>query len=157
MDLLAIADEVCADHPEAAERLRGLSRQMVKLPTWADLRKYHMRVCDVTLGRQPAVQRDYTRHMLKTPREERVARVRQRLHGNDHALLPNNYPYWIAPLDDGRVVHHWVFWTEAKHTAAEAVALSQRALNVADVIVLESSAANKSMPEIDHFHVFWHD
>lgn len=155
MDLDAIAGLVQATHPDAAARLRVLAQQMVMLPSWRDVRKYHLSSCDISFGRHPTVQRDYMHYMTSTTREQRVTQIRERMGARAHLLVPNTFPYWIAPRDDGRPVHHWVFWTVAGHTAAEALELAAGSIDATDIAVLETTAANKSLPEVHHYHVFW--
>jgi hypothetical protein len=155
-ELDAIATEIAAKCPHAAIRLRRLSKQVHMLPTWEYLHKFHLKACDVALGRTGEVQRAYMHNALQESHEERVVRLKNEIDDDQCCrLCPNPFPYWLAPRDDGRPIQHWLFWTKAKHSMQDALRIAREEfLEGTEVIITMNAPTHKTVPEIEHFHVF---
>ena len=70
-------------------------------------------------------------------------------------LVPNQFPYWVAPG-----IEHWVLWSPPSVGPLSAAAIraaitAQRPTGVRDVFWFENPPAAKTVPGIWHVHVFF--
>lgn len=72
--------------------------------------------------------------------------------GSEPVLVPNAFPYWIAPG-----IQHWVLWSRrgplSERQIREAIAV-QRPADVSEALWFENPPTAKTVPGIWHVHVF---
>lgn len=121
--------------------------------TWADIK--HSR-----LTRHPDVLKryqDFKSHLAHkglTLADYMRRHLRRRGGEEIPVLVPNQFPYWVAPG-----IEHWVLWSLSGplHNAAaiRAAITAQRPVWAREVLWFENPPAAKTIPELWHIHVFF--
>jgi hypothetical protein len=118
--------------------------------TWSELMGYNLKTVPFKLPRRPETWDAYHHYGAIG-----LAEIRKTLLECDFLLRPNDFPYDIKSYN-GQAVSHWVFWynNDCNYTMSQAFDRCQSLFGHDDIIVIENIVANKSVPDLPHFHVF---
>lgn len=122
---------------------------------WTTLIAWHRNEVSFTFPRQSDVEARYRERLARETPDDVAARIRR-----DHlthapwCLLPNEYPYHCEPG-----VTHYVFWMRDKLSYDEVDMIlvtecDEIPRDKRKIVVLENARAVKSIPGLEHYHVF---
>jgi hypothetical protein len=117
---------------------------------WSELLKYDNTIVSVVIPRNESIKQTYAQ-ITQVDKEQFIEHVKQYLKTNDYYITCNNFPY---DLELG--ISHWIFWfSETTYTLERAKLLCVELFETVDskIIVFVNDINNKSIHEINHYHV----
>jgi len=123
--------------------------------TWEQVQPLHLKVATAILCREPTVAAAY-REYLAAPRQERIDKIKDILaagagtsaNGRAWTLLINDFPYWLEAS-----IKHYVFWFVGDYSLQEALEVLSPSLGSQEVIIFCNTPNNRTIPDINHYHV----
>jgi hypothetical protein len=115
---------------------------------WNDLITYHLSVVNDKIQRKKEVQENYINNNTKY---QKIDFIKQMLLMNDYYISLNDYPYNLCDN-----IEHYLFWYKNVFSFEDALQISFDYFKKSDneIIIFVNSEKNKSVPEINHYHLF---
>lgn len=117
---------------------------------WQQLKQYHLNPPTHALARKADVQKAYDRYRAIVDNVGLDVYNRYLQH-MPMALSPSLFPYDLQPE-----IQHWIVWLRPHINLQRNLNSVSKELDCNGVnhIVFENSASHKSIPEVQHFHLF---
>jgi hypothetical protein len=116
---------------------------------WDDLIKYNCKVLEYVIPRKQEITDNYENDKINGKCDENLKIIRLQLTINKYLILINKYPYY---LDDN--ISHYVFWFRGEYTMEEVMEISKQYFKTDKIIVTTNAQHLKSVPDINHHHIF---
>jgi len=115
---------------------------------WQYLQKYNLSKVIDKFPRKIEIEEKYMNDMTK---EQKINYIKEILKINDYYLAPNDYPYDVSDN-----IKHYVFWYKNTYSLEDAlnIALSYFKKPHNDIIVFVNDINNRSILDINHYHIF---
>lgn len=131
----------------------GLKQKKV---TWADLQRKSSYELREAASRSTEVEEVYRKHRedLEKKGLTLCEYIDKKLFSEEafYVFVPNDYPYFLE--ED---MEHWILWINpsfAKPSKNKISKILEEELGEKDFLTFENAEENKSIPEIEHIHVF---
>ena len=123
------------------------------MATWETLQGWHLTHIDIKLPRVDTVEKEYSVWMQDTANKETLLRlVSDSVKETGWMIRLNDFPYHLDPG-----CNHYVFWFKGQISMSEAWKIAQRELGLLpeQIIVTCNIRQNKTVPECEHYHLFY--
>lgn len=111
---------------------------------WSELKKAHLSIISYKIPRNPLVHNQYQKH----DKTKFVQELLHDLQDLDWIIRMNGFPYELHNIE------HWVFWYKDSLDMTDALHIARKVMGINDIIITCNMADNKTIPEINHYHIF---